>query len=142
MAIVRRLTAIPAVGTVGFPALMTQDKVGTLRRLIAFRRKQFDPRVAAHRGRVVKLMGDGALMEFPSVVDAVSCAIAIQTQIAAAPDKTIQLRIGVNLGDVLTADFGHRAAKYRQPLCRWQRNQAKEHGYPGAGVSRALRTRL
>ncbi|MBE1283174.1 MAG: hypothetical protein GJ676_07665 [Rhodobacteraceae bacterium] len=98
----RRLAAILAADVVGFSALMQRDEQGTLDQLIAFRRNCFDPEIAKHNGRIVKLMGDGALVEFASVVDAVACAIAIQTGIKAQTDSQIQLRIGINLGDVIT----------------------------------------
>lgn len=98
---VRRLAAILAADVVGYSALMARDEAGTLNRLKAFRKSVFDPQIAAHNGRIVKLMGDGALVEFASVVDAVSCAIAVQTASGAEPEPPIRLRIGVNLGDVI-----------------------------------------
>jgi Adenylate and Guanylate cyclase catalytic domain len=81
-------------------------RAGTLRAVKQHRRNVIDPAVAAHRGRVVKLMGDGILVEFISVVDAVNCATEIQQQTAEgnaglAPDRRIELRIGINLGDVI-----------------------------------------
>ncbi len=81
---------------------MSRDEQGTLEQLIAFRRNCFDPQIAEHNGRIVKLMGDGALVEFASVLDAVACAIAIQNNSKAQTENQIQLRIGVNLGDVIT----------------------------------------
>ncbi|MEX0860580.1 MAG: adenylate/guanylate cyclase domain-containing protein, partial [Cucumibacter sp.] len=86
---------------VGYSALMGADEAGTLAALKRHRETIFDPAVAAHNGRIVKLMGDGALVEFGSVVDAVNCALAIQraAPIAASPDIT--LRIGINLGDII-----------------------------------------
>ena len=71
-----------------------------LARLKTHRAEQFDPLVAAHRGRIIKLMGDGTLVEFASVVDAVACALALQERLAEQEDA-LQLRIGVNLGDVM-----------------------------------------
>jgi TolB-like protein len=102
----RRLAAILAADVVGYSRLMGQDEVGTLERLKACRRDLMDPKIAEHRGRVVKLMGDGALVEFASVVDAVRCAIAIQRDIELRdreiPDaQRIAFRIGINLGDVM-----------------------------------------
>ncbi len=102
----RRLTAILAADVVGYSRLMGKDEAGTLAALKAHREELIDPRVAEHKGRVVKLMGDGALMEFPSVVAAVECAVAIQCGMvernAGVPeDKQIEFRIGVNLGDVI-----------------------------------------
>jgi adenylate cyclase len=74
----RRLAAILSADVVGYSRLMGLDEAGTLSRLNALRRKIFDPTVAAHCGRIVKLMGDGALVEFASAVDAVTCAAEIQ----------------------------------------------------------------
>src|ERR671912_2896549 len=78
----RRLAAILAADVVGYSRLMERDEQGTLERLKTHRRKLVEPLVAEHRGRIVKLMGDGALCEFPSVVDAVACAVAIQRGMA------------------------------------------------------------
>ncbi|MGI9370695.1 MAG: adenylate/guanylate cyclase domain-containing protein, partial [Ruegeria sp.] len=97
----RRLVAILAADVVGYSSLMEQDERGTLDRLLAFRKAVFDPMITEHSGRIVKLMGDGALVEFSSVTDAVTCAIAIQTRIASDENETLRLRIGVNLGDVI-----------------------------------------
>ena len=82
----------------GYSRLMGKDESGTLSALKALRKDVFAPQVNAHKGRVVKLMGDGALVEFPSVVDAVDCAIAVQRAMA---DESIKLRIGINLGDII-----------------------------------------
>jgi adenylate cyclase len=101
----RRLAAILASDVVGYSRLMGADKEGALLALKRFREAIFDPRVVSHNGRIVKLMGDGALVEFSSVVDAVECALDVQNAAAARTtepaDQVIQLRIGVNLGDVL-----------------------------------------
>ena len=102
----RRLAAILAADVVGYSRLMGADEAGTLERLKALRAEAIDPTIAEHQGRIVKLMGDGALVEFASVVDAVACAVAVQNAVAAAqadvePDRPIELRIGVNLGDVM-----------------------------------------
>ncbi len=101
----RRLAAILSADVAGYSALMETDEAGTLKRLKRNRARIFDPCVAAHGGRVVKLIGDGALVEFPSVVAAVNCALEIQEQTAAAADEDgdpeIRHRIGINLGDVI-----------------------------------------
>ena len=102
----RRLTAILAADVVGYSRLMGEDEVGTLARLKTCRRELVDPAIEEFHGRIVKLMGDGALVEFASVVDAVQCAAAIQRRMAGhdqgAPEaQRIQFRIGVNLGDVI-----------------------------------------
>ncbi len=102
----RRLSAILALDAVGYSGLMERDEAGTLAALKAYRVEVFDPAVARHGGRVVKLMGDGALVEFPSVVDALNCAIATQDATifrdhAAAGGPSLMFRIGIALGDVV-----------------------------------------
>jgi adenylate cyclase len=102
----RRLAAILSADVVGYSRLMGIDEAGTLARLKAMRRDLVDPLVAAHSGRTFKLMGDGALVEFASAVDAVTCAIEIQKQVrernAGSPeDSRIQFRIGINVGDII-----------------------------------------
>ncbi|HTP98662.1 MAG TPA: adenylate/guanylate cyclase domain-containing protein [Casimicrobiaceae bacterium] len=101
----RRLTVIVSADVVGYSTLMERDEAGTLTRLKANRRDVFDPRVAAHGGRIVKLMGDGALVEFGSVVAAVTCMDEIQRATESdrtAPDpERIRYRIGITLGDVV-----------------------------------------
>jgi adenylate cyclase len=102
----RKLTAILSADVVGYSGLMEVDEAGTLARLKANRAKVFEPTVTAHGGRVFKLMGDGALAEFPSVVAAVNCALEIQEGTAQAEPvragtKPIRYRIGVNLGEVI-----------------------------------------
>ncbi len=96
----RKLAAILAADMVGYSKAMAEDEAGTLARVKAHRSELFNPAVATHNGRVVKLMGDGTLVEFASVVDAVECALSIQTALAVDPNG-ISLRIGINLGDVL-----------------------------------------
>ena len=97
----RRLAAILAADVVGYSRLMAKDKTGTLARLQAHRADLFNPVTECHNGRVVKLMGDGALVEFASVVDAVECAIEIQNTLADGKDTGITLRMGINLGDII-----------------------------------------
>src|SRR5215470_13231148 len=85
---------------------MAADEEGTLGRLKALRAQLIDPAIAAHGGRIVKTTGDGLLLEFPSVVGAVRCAIAVQTAMAARdaalpPESRLAFRIGVNLGDII-----------------------------------------
>ena len=96
----RRLAAILAADVVGYSKLMAADEAGTLSALREHRRTLFDPETAKHGGRIVKLMGDGTLVEFSSVVSAVECALAIQ-QALAASSGPIRLRIGINLGDII-----------------------------------------
>lgn len=102
----RKLAAIMSAEVVGYSRLMETDEVDTLVRLQSTRDNMIDPKIAAHNGRVVKLMGDGELIEFPSVVDAVRCAVEIQQAMAECneelpADKRLEFRIGVNLGDVI-----------------------------------------
>ena len=102
----RRLTAILAADVVGYSRLMGEDEVGTLARLKSCRRELVDPAIEEFHGRIIKLMGDGALVEFASVVDAVQCAAAIQRRMAdrdqgTAEARQIRFRIGVNLGDII-----------------------------------------
>jgi adenylate cyclase len=102
----RRLAAILAADVVGYSRLMGENEVGTLARLKTCRREVVDPAIEEFHGRIVKLMGDGALVEFASVVDAVTCAAAIQRRMAGhdhgAPEaQRIRFRLGVNLGDVI-----------------------------------------
>jgi len=102
----RRLAAILMADVAGYSRLMGADEEGTLARLQALRRELFDPQVAEHHGRIVKVTGDGMLVAFSSVVDAVRCAVAVQQ---AMPERNadipkarqIELRIGINLGDVI-----------------------------------------
>ena len=102
----RRLAAILAADVVGYSRLMAEDEAGTLTALKEHRSALIDPAIARHNGRMVKLMGDGALVEFASVVDAIACAAEIQEAMASRnagvpEDRRITLRIGVNLGDVI-----------------------------------------
>ncbi len=101
----RRLAAVLAADVVGFSALMGQDEEGTLARIKDLRREVLEPKVDDHQGRVVKTTGDGILVEFSSPVEAVRCATKIQQCLAATgsrePPKTLQLRIGINLGDII-----------------------------------------
>src|SRR4051794_30352281 len=102
----RRLAAVLAADVVGYSRLMGADEVGTLAALKRHREIVFDPALAAHNGRIVKLIGDGTLAEFGSVVDAVNCAVAVQSPAAPTQEENAQLpaivlRIGINLGDVI-----------------------------------------
>jgi adenylate cyclase len=102
----RRLSAIFAVDMVGYSRLIEADEVGTLERQKVHRKKLIDPSFEQSNGRIVKEMGDGLLVEFPSVVDAVQCAVTIQQVMVereadVADDQRIQYRIGINLGDIV-----------------------------------------
>ena len=103
----RHLAAILMADIVGFSRLMGEDEVGTLDAVKVLWKEQFGPRVTEHHGRVVKLMGDAALVEFPSVVDAVRCAVvtqrdAAERNAAVPPGERIEMRIGINLGDIIS----------------------------------------
>jgi TolB-like protein/class 3 adenylate cyclase len=102
----RRLAAIVSADVAGYSRLMGRDESGTLAALKALRREIVDPQIAAHGGRIVKTTGDGLLLEFPSVVDAVHCVVEVQMEMAAKAadvpeDRGIAFRIGVNLGDII-----------------------------------------
>jgi adenylate cyclase len=104
----RRLTAILAADVVGYSRLMTIDEAGTLTALKSIRKNLADPKISEHNGRIVKLTGDGMLVEFPSVVSAVACAVDIQSAMrvrnATETAGHIEFRIGVNLGDIIVED--------------------------------------
>src|SRR5262244_1720515 len=102
----RRLAAILAADVAGYSRLMGSDEEGTLERLKTHRRELIDPKIREHRGRIVKTTGDGMLAEFPSVVDAMRCAVEIQRgmvdrNVEVPEDKRITFRVGINLGDVI-----------------------------------------
>jgi class 3 adenylate cyclase/pimeloyl-ACP methyl ester carboxylesterase len=102
----RRLAAILAADVVGYSRLMQANEVGTLEALKAHRRELIDRAIAMHHGRIVKTTGDGALVEFASVVDAVGCAVAIQRgmisrNVNLTEDKRIVFRVGINVGDII-----------------------------------------
>jgi adenylate cyclase len=103
----RRLAAILAADVVGYSRLMNADEAGTLAALNACRRELVEPAISEHDGRIVKLMGDGILAEFPSAVQAVECATEIQHRMNGLDqpeDRRIRFRIGVNLGDIIAED--------------------------------------
>ena len=102
----RRLAAILAADVAGYSRLMGADEEGTLGALKTCRRELIDPKIAEHRGRIVKTTGDGMLVEFASVVDAVGCAVVIQRGMIShnanlAEDRRIVFRIGINVGDII-----------------------------------------
>ena len=102
----RRLAAILAADVVGYSRLMGMDEAGTVAALKRYRTEVFDPKIAQYRGRTVKLIGDGALIEFPSVVDAVRFAVEVQVLMRRhndelPQDRRVDFRIGINLGDVI-----------------------------------------
>src|SRR5215471_12332639 len=111
----RRLAAILIADVAGYSRLMGADEEGTLAALKACRRELIDPNIAEHRGRVVKTTGDGILIEFPSVVDALRCAVEVQRGMnrrnaSVSSDKRIEFRVGINLGDASPVLFRARRA--------------------------------
>ena len=109
MASTRRLAAILAADVAGYSRLIGADEEGTLERLKALRRELVDPKIAEHRGRIVKTTGDGVLVEFASVVDAVRCAAELQAAMVDSnkplpPDRRIDFRIGIHQGDIVVED--------------------------------------
>ena len=102
----RRLAAVLAADVAGYSRLMGSDEEGTLAVLKACRRELIDPKIAEHRGRIVKTTGDGALVEFASAVDAIRCAMEIQRAMAERnatipEDRRVEFRIGINVGDII-----------------------------------------
>ena len=105
----RRLAAILAADVAGYSRLIEADEEGTLGRLKALRAETIDPRITQHRGRIVKTTGDGLLVEFASVVDALRCAAELQADLAESnaalsPARRIEFRIGINVGDIVVED--------------------------------------
>jgi adenylate cyclase len=105
----RRLAAILAADVAGYSRLIEADEEGTLRRLKALRAEVIDPKIAAHHGRIVKTTGDGLLVEFASVVDALRCAAEVQAAMGESnaplpPDRRIAFRVGINVGDIVVED--------------------------------------
>ena len=107
--VVLKLAAILAPDVVGYSRLIGADEEGTLKRLAARRKQLIDPKIAEYQGRVVKLMGDGILIEFPSAVAALRCAIDVQRAIAErcasdAKDRRIEYRMGLHQGDIVVEE--------------------------------------
>ena len=137
-----RFAVVMCADVVGYSRLMGIDEEGTLARLNTVRRNLFDPTIAEHRGRIVRAMGDGSLVESNSVVDAVRCAVKVQNempeQTAEMPeDRRIQFRVAIAMGDVVTdgdliygqaVDIGSRIESLAQPS--------------GINISRAVRDQV
>src|SRR5579864_3325116 len=105
----RRLAAILAADVAGYARLMSEHEEVTLAGLRAWRHQIADPRIRAHRGRIIKSTGDGFLVEFQSVVDAVRCAVEMQREMAerdagVSAEQRIEFRMGINLGDIVAED--------------------------------------
>jgi class 3 adenylate cyclase/TolB-like protein/tetratricopeptide (TPR) repeat protein len=106
MPVTRKLAAVVIADVVGYSRLMERDEAGTHARLRELREKLFDPKIAEHRGRIVRTSGDGMLVEFPSATAALRCAVEVQREMGArnlyvTPDERIELRVGINLGDII-----------------------------------------
>lgn len=105
----RRLAAVLAADVVGYSRLIGENETGTLERLKSLRKELMQPKIKERRGRIVKLMGDGLLAEFPSAVEAVQCAVEIQHTLAdcntdVPAEQRITYRIGINIGDIVVDD--------------------------------------
>src|ERR1700730_14340871 len=105
----RRLAAILAADVAGYSRLIEADEEGTLGRLKALRAEFIDPKIVGHKGRIVKNTCDGLLIEFASVVDALRCAAEMQAALAESnaplpPERRIEFRIGINMGDIVVED--------------------------------------
>ena len=141
MTTTRRLAAILAADVAGYSRLMGADEEGTLERLKALRGELLDPKIAEHHGRIVKTTGDGLLVEFASVVDAVRCAVEVQQ---AMPDRNtgveaeshIELRIGINLGDVIVEGDDLYGAERYYPSGRVGRSVLAQSQAPRADYVR------
>jgi len=104
MGVERRLAAVLAADVVGYSRLMGIDELGTLTTLNEFRLELIEPSIAAHKGRIVKTTGDGILVEFAGAVDAVTCAMAVQSKMRERNNSAAQVisfRIGINVGDII-----------------------------------------
>jgi TolB-like protein/tetratricopeptide (TPR) repeat protein len=111
VAVIRKLAAILSADVVGYGLLMGVDEEGTLTRLKAHRRSLVDRKLSEYRGRIVKITGDGMLVEFTSALDALCCAVDIQRDMAEknaalSPDKRIEFRVGINVGDIILSHSG------------------------------------
>jgi adenylate cyclase len=120
MTTTRRLAAILAADVAGYSRMIGADEDGTLQRLKAIRAELIDPTIAAHHGRLIKTTGDGLLVEFSSVVDALRCATELQAGMAGrnaeiAADQRLEFRIGINVGDVVGRRSRSRATTAVQP---------------------------
>src|SRR6201987_2709398 len=122
----RKLAAILVADVVGYPRLSSADEDRTLARLRGLRSDLIDPAIAAHHGRIVKRTGDGSLIEFRSLVDAVRCAMEVQNGMAernagVPPERRIEFRVGIHLGDVVEegdGDLMGDGVKYRRATGR------------------------
>jgi hypothetical protein len=133
----RRLAAILAADVAGYSRLIGADEGGTLDRLRVLRRELLDPKIAENKGRLVKTTGDGLLIEFGSVVDALRCAVEVQREMigrnaGVSPDDRIEFRIGINVGDAVVED-ARPVRVYRIPIA--EHRPADRHGASTPGTS-------
>jgi hypothetical protein len=139
----RKLAAILAADVVGYSKLAGADEGRTLARLRALRSDLFDPTIALHHGRVVKRTGDGVLIEFRSVVDAVRCAIEVQNGMAERnaglpPERRIELRVGIHLGDVVEESDGDLMGMALTLLRDWRVSLTRAlFAYPSKHIGRS-----
>ena len=149
----RRLTAILAADVAGYSRLMGADEEGTLTRLKAHRRELVDPKIAEHRGRIVKTTGDGLLVEFASVVDAVRCAVEVQREMAdrnkdVPAEGRIEFRMGINVGDIIIEEgslYGEHGAagagqRSQEPTLRRYPHRLADHESDAGIYQRAARS--
>ena len=149
----RRLTAILAADVAGYSRLTGADEEGTLERLRALRREVVDPALAEHHGRLVKTTGDGLLVEFASVVDAVRCAVEVQREMAdrnkdVPAEGRIEFRMGINVGDIIIEEgslYGEHGAagagqRSQEPTLRRYPHRLADHESDAGIYQRAARS--
>ena len=149
----RRLAAILAADMAGYSRLMGADEEGTLERLIAVRHELVDPKIAEHHGRIVKTTGDGLLVEFASVVDAVRCAVEVQREMAdrnkdVPAEGRIEFRMGINVGDIIIEEgslYGEHGAagagqRSQEPTLRRYPHRLADHESDAGIYQRAARS--
>ena len=132
----RKLAAILAADVAGYSKLAGADEERTLARLRALRSDLFDPTIALHHGRVVKRTGDGVLIEFRSVVDAVRCAIEVQNGMVErnaglSPERRIEFRVGIHLGEVLNGEISYAQVALTSPNRPFPGLNNRHHGHLG-----------
>ncbi len=142
--VTRRLAAIRAADMVGYSRLMEADEAGTIARQKAHREELIYPKIAEYHGRIVKLMGDGMLAEFASVVDAVECAVAVQRSMvereADLPEgERIRYRFGINLGDVAIDGDDIYGDACTAPTS-WKSSPSSTGGWPRSGPTAPIRS--